>query len=147
MSNTKKVPIVTFNASVVLSGMYSPSGGSAKLLEWTKKRKIQGIISETIKDEVLRRSYKLDIELQEAENICDEIFKKEVSSPSLSSIKKFEKIVSDYGDTHVLATAKETKSDYLVSLDKKHILSLKEKVKWVKVVSPGELIQNLVKYI
>ena len=57
--------------------------------------------------------------------------------------QKFKKIVQDVGDIHLFTSAKDLKVDYLVSLDKKHVLSLKNKVKIFKVVSPGELIHLL----
>jgi len=145
MPNTKKTPKVVFNASVILSGIYSPTGGSAKVLEWVKTNKIKGVISEIIKDEVIRKSYKLKINPEKANKVCIKIFAEIVPSPKIALINKFENTVIDYGDTHLLATAYQTKSDYLLSLDKKHILSLKNKIKWTKIVSPGELIKILVK--
>jgi len=45
-------PTVLFNASVVLAGLKSPQGGSGELLLWSKQKKIQGLISEAILDEV-----------------------------------------------------------------------------------------------
>lgn len=47
------------------------------------------------------------------------------------------------GDSHVLASALELDVDYLVSLDKKHILALKGKIKKFAIVSPKELIEKL----
>lgn len=54
---------------------------------------------------------------------------------------KFSKIVIDAGDAHVLASCRETKAQFLVTLDKKHLLILGKKIKWTKIVSPGELIE------
>lgn len=49
----------------------------------------------------------------------------------------------DQGDSHVLASALELDVDYLVSLDKKHILALKNKIKKFAIASPKELIEKL----
>ncbi|MBI5123209.1 hypothetical protein HZA75_05110, partial [Candidatus Roizmanbacteria bacterium] len=46
MEKNLKTPIVFFNASVIIAGFISPTGGSAKLLQWTKENKITGVISE-----------------------------------------------------------------------------------------------------
>lgn len=128
-SSRKKV---LFNASVIIAGHYSPNGGSGKLLGWVKSEKIEGIISETILDEVKRHIEK-----------CPDIFKTVSPAPNLISVKKYQKIVTDPGDAHLFTTAQETKADFLVSLDKKHVLILKDKIKKPKIVSPGELIESL----
>lgn len=125
---------VLFNASVIIAGHYSPNGGSGKLLGWVKSEKIDGIISETILDEVKRHLEK-----------CPDIFKTVSPAPSLASVKKYQKIVTDPGDAHLFATASEIKADFLVSLDKKHVLILQNKIKNLKIVSPKKLIEALSK--
>ena len=52
------------------------------------------------------------------------------------------KLVKDFGDIHLFESAESLRVDYLVSLDKKHVLSLARKVKSFKIVSPGGLIEN-----
>ena len=52
---------VLFNASVVLAGLRSPSGGSAKLLDYSEKREIDSCISEIIFDEIIRNAEKIDL--------------------------------------------------------------------------------------
>lgn len=121
---------ILFNASVIIAGHHSLGGGSAKLLSWAKSKKIDGIISETIQDEVKRHIEK-----------CPDIFKTVAPAPNLALVKKYQKIVTDPGDAHLFATASETKADFLVSLDKKHVLALQGKIKKPKIVSPGELIE------
>ena len=70
------------------------------------------------------------------------IFSK-ISPPPGRLDTRFIRLVKDIGDVHLLTSSKNAKADYLVSLDKKHILSLKKKLKDFKIVSPGELIQIL----
>lgn len=134
---------VFFNASVILSGLRSPAGGSGKLLRWVKQNKIQGLINETILDEVIRRSYKVKISPIAANKATQSIFSKIFSPPTLKQIKFYSKSITDEDDAHVLASAKAAKCQYLVSLDKKHILSLKSKKFPFKIVSPGEIIKTL----
>ena len=52
-------PKVFFNASVILAGLRSPGGGSGKIIGWVKNGKIDGVISEVIVDEVIRRCSKI----------------------------------------------------------------------------------------
>src|SRR3989344_373752 len=118
MSFKVKTPIIFFNASVILAGIYSPKGGSAKILKYAKLGKIKGLISEIVFNEVIRNS---------------------------SKIRKYEEVVTDIGDTHLIASAKSYSADFLVSLDKKHILILKNKIRKPKIVTPGELIEVISK--
>ncbi|MBI4226532.1 hypothetical protein HY612_05470, partial [Candidatus Roizmanbacteria bacterium] len=53
--------IVFFNASVIIAGLRSPNGGSAKLLNFTKQRKIAAIVSNIIVNEVLKHQVKISM--------------------------------------------------------------------------------------
>ena len=135
-------PKVFFNASVILSGLRSPTGGSAKLLHWVKSKHIAGLISDLIVDETIRRSYKVGIKPEIAYKQIYTLFIPQPTPPQ-KLVDKYSQIILDHGDAHVLAAAHATRSQFLVSLDKKHILVLKPKIKIFKVVSPGELIKIL----
>lgn len=65
------------------------------------------------------------------------------AAPSEKYVKKYDSIVADQGDSHVLASAAELEADFLISLDKKHILVLKNKIKEFIIVSPKELTEKL----
>jgi len=140
MGKKKKRPTVFFNASVILAGLKSPRGGSARLIFWVQEGKIKGIISELILDEVERNLSKLSLTKRNLVKLSD--FRL-ILAPKGSLVEKFKKKVVDHGDAHVLASAKEEGVDYLVSLDKKHLLILKNKVGKIKIVSPKELIEAL----
>lgn len=135
--------LVFFNPSVVLAGLASPTGASAEILKRVKRGKITGAISEIILDEVTRRSDKIGISSQKVQKQTLSIFRFPHPAPNKSTVAKYGSIVADYGDAHVLASAAETAADFLVSLDKKHILILQDKIKQFKIVSPGKLIQIL----
>ena len=133
--------LVFFNASVIIAGTLSPNGGSAKLLSWVKRGKIHGIISEVILNEVLKHSDKIK---KDEEILTNEIFKvnfKIIKPPNNLNLK-FEKMVVDPGDVHVLTSALESKVKYLATLDAKHILSLSDKIKDFEIVTPGQLIKK-----
>jgi predicted nucleic acid-binding protein len=127
---------------VIIAGILSPKGGSAKVINWVKKGKIQGVISEIIFNEVLRHSNKIN---KSEDILANEILKFNfmiVKAPSKLD-SKFEKMVIDLGDIHVLTSALQSKVKYLVTLDVKHILSLSNKIKDFKITTPGQLIKEL----
>ena len=138
-----KTPTVFFNASVIIAGFISPTGGSAKLLKWTRENKITGIISEIIYDEVMKKSEKAGLSPKEIRRKLFLVFNNIKKAPNEKLVKKFNNIVIDLGDSHVLASSIESKVDFLVTLDKKHLLVLTQKIKGLKIVSPKQLIERL----
>ncbi len=134
---------VLFNASVVLAGLKSPTGGSARLLDFVKTNKIKGLISEVIFDEVLRNASRIGFNGEQLSKRIRSIFPTIEKEPAKASIDKFTSLVIDLGDTHVLASTYESNSDFLVTLDKKHLLILQDQVKDFKIVTPGQLIEML----
>lgn len=144
LKNQKNLKLkVLFNASVILSGLKSPKGGSGKLLQFVKLGKIDGKISEVIYDEILKHHQKLGISKIKVEKKSTELFKKLIYRPKEEFVNFYKKKVIDDGDAHVLATCDEEKIKYLVTLDKKHLLVLKGKIKGLNILTPGELIEFL----
>ncbi len=143
MKKNLKTPIVFFNASVIIAGFISVNGESAKLLKYVKENKIKGIISEIIYDEVMRKSEKTGLSPNEIKRKLFLIFDNIKKAPDENLVKKFNNIVIDLGDSHVLASSIETDADFLVTLDKKHLLVLDQKIKGLKIVSPKQLIERL----
>ena len=137
-SSKKKV---FFNASVILAGLKSPTGGSAKLLTWSKTQKIKGVISEIILDEVVRNIPKFGFEENQVRLWRKSVFSHIEKAPKTKMVTRCQKVIIDPSDAHVLASCYETKAYFLVTLDKKHLLILKKKIRMVKIVSPAELIE------
>lgn len=142
MKKSAQPVMVFFNASVIIAGLRSPKGGSAKLLDFAKRRKIVAIVSNIIVNEVLKHQTKISLNYQQ---IIDYLEQRVhiVSEPSEKLINKYTSYVLDKGDVHVLASAKEMKVSYLVTLDKKHLLSIKNKIMDFQILTPGELIALL----
>lgn len=135
--------LVLFNASVILAGIKSPSGGSGKLLIWSKQKKIDGLASEIIFDEALRNGLRIGVEPERVAQIIQKMGIIAYPAPQLSTVDNFKNVVIDFGDAHVLASAEENRVDFLVTLDKKHLLILQKDIKQFQIVSPGELIAIL----
>lgn len=138
-----KKPQVFFNASVIFSGINSSTGGSALLLKWVKDKKIKGVISEIVLAEALRHAEKIGWEKKKMEQTILAIFQQVLPAPKTQEVEIWKEIVTDPGDVHLFASAIKTKCDFLVSLDRKHVLILKDKIKNLKIVSPAELIEQL----
>lgn len=138
-----KKPRVFFNASVILAGLNSSAGGSALLLKWAKEKKIKGVISEVVLAETLRHAQKIGWEEKKMEQTILAIFQQVLPAPKTQEVEIWKEIVIDPGDAHLFASAMKTKCDFLVSLDKKHVLILKDKIKNLKIVSSAELIEQL----
>lgn len=136
---------VFFNASVVLAGLRSPAGGSGRLLSFAKDGKIDGVISEIVLDEVLRHAGEVGLNPTRVRLSIAAPFRRIQTAPAEKNVSRLKKVVIDPGDAHVLASGREAKTDFLVTLDKRRLLILQKKIKWIKVVSPGELIEILSK--
>ena len=135
---------IFIDASVIIAALLSPSGGSSYSVLLLGKHHHIGIISQTILEEVQSKSEKISISRQNIDafvvqnnfRVCEYI--------SDSEIQPFTACV-DASDAHVIAGAKKTKSTYLLTLDKKHLLRLdvQKCVAPLLVVSPKELIEIL----
>lgn len=143
MKRKPRTPIVFFNASVILAGLHAPHGGSGKLLKWQKEKRIKVVISEIVVDEVVRNAVKIGMTRLRVKKLTRELFFKVTASPPTESVEKYTRVVIDVGDAHLLASAKQVKAHFLVSLDKKHVLVLKNKVKILNIVSPKGVIEAL----
>ena len=133
---------VYFNASVILAGLRSPDGGSGKLMNLVKTGKIIGIISEIILDEVLYHLHKIGVTQSKASRIIENSFAI-ISPPKVAIVNEYKSQVVDEGDAHILASCQEAGVEFLVTLDKKHLLILQNRIKAFRITSPKELIKEL----
>lgn len=133
---------ILFNASVVLAGAKSRSGASGVLLSLVKKGRINGIITELIFDEIIKHARKLGFTAGEMREMVINNFSTHiVEAPAETEVRKFASKVLDADDAHILASYVQNNCDVLVTLDKKHLLVLKGKIKGVQIFSPGDLIK------
>jgi len=136
---------VFFDASVIIAAIISPKGASFELLKYASKKKIIAITSKTVINEVLANLDKIE-HFSEEELDTFIINNKIVVRKTVrrSEIKQFTDVISEK-DAHVLAGARLTASDYLVSLDRKHIVKneVKNKVEETQIVLPKDLLTKL----
>lgn len=140
---------VFFDASVIIAAIISSKGASFALLKHASRKKIIAITSKTVINEVLANLHKIeDFDEKDLDTFIVNnkiIVRKAVER---TEIREFADIISQK-DAHVLAGALLTNSDYLVSLDRKHIIKneVKKKVEEIKIALPKELLAKLRKLL
>lgn len=139
---------VFFDASIIIAALLSPLGGSAELFRLVKTGTIVGITSQTAIDEVLEKDKPVKLK-RSINEIEDFIFQSGLvvrETVTLEEVEPYQNLI-DNEDAHLIAGAKLTKCEYLVSLDKKHVLreEIKQRFLPLKIVTPKELIEDLVK--
>ena len=137
---------VYVDASVIIAALLSKTGGSALLLRYVEQGIIKGIVSQT----VLEEAYRLD--KSKRRNISNKQIGEYIAHTGLmvceritrQEIERYRDVIEDK-DAHLLAGAKLTKCDYLVSLDRKHVVreDLQGKVLPLKIVVPGEMLEAI----
>ena len=134
---------VFFDASVLFSGLYSSTGSSRALLELVKGKIIYGLTSKTVIDELEDNIQKFDhrINIDLLINEYGILIREKISN---DEIKPYTSIIEEK-DCHVVAGAILTGSQYLETLDKKHLDNqiIKEKINDVKIISPRDLLVKI----
>lgn len=138
---------VFLDASVLIAALISPTGGSSLLLKYVAAGKVTGIISQTVIEEILEEDKfakikKTKIEIEQFIAQSSLIVRKPIT---VEEIKPYQDLI-DIEDAHLVAGANLTKCQFLVSLDKKHVLrpDIQKKFLPLKIVSPGQLLEKIV---
>jgi predicted nucleic acid-binding protein len=137
---------VYFNASIIIAGLLSPTGGSAQLFRFIKLGIITGITSQTAIEEVLEedKPKRIKRSMEEIEQFIAESGLIVRESITEKEIELYQDQV-DREDAHLIAGAKLTKCTHLVTLDKKHLLrsDIQEKFLPLRIVSPKEVLEEI----
>lgn len=131
------------DASVIIAATLSPKGGSAKVIKLGQLGSWAQITSQTVIDEVKDHTGKIGKSTIEIDQFIKEhsvIVRKRMTK---LEIKPFIELV-DASDAHLIAGSKLTGADFLVTLDKKHLLKedIKNRFKPLKIVNPEELLRK-----
>ena len=138
---------IFFDASVLVAGAHSKTGGSALLLEACR---MGGFAAQTSFLVILEAFHTLEEEFPEASlaRFCDyliEIDWQIFPIPPEETLQKYVSLI-DTKDLHVLAAAVEGGSGFLVTLDRKHVLAAAAAAKKAKlpirILTPGDFIQQ-----
>lgn len=138
---------VYFDASIIIAALLSKTGGSSLLLEYVKLKKVIGIASQTVIDEIVEEDKftKLKKSKEEIEQFIARSGLLIRDSITVKEIEPYQDMV-DVEDAHLIAGANLTKCAYLVTLDKKHLLreEIKRNFLPLKIVPPKELLEEMV---
>lgn len=119
---------IFLDASVILSGLASPTGGSSKLLEAARQHKVKLLTTPLVIQEVVNHLQKLEINPDQLKALLSRKTIHLIANPNEEMVEKFTRISQDLDDAHVLASAGLSGAKVLVSLDKKHILTPKVRI-------------------
>lgn len=135
---------VFLDSSVIIAGINSATGASNIILKLSKDGKIIASVSEMVLREVMR-----NLKKKMPENVLIHFLKylatsnfRKVNFKQESEILKYQDI-TDAKDIHIIAATFKSKADYLITLDKKHLLKLESKNFPFKIVTPGEFLKRV----
>ena len=128
-----------------MSGLASPTGGSGKLFLAAGKKKLKLITTPLVLNEVHRHLNKLKLTSRQLTDCLDQKLIGLKNNPSVELIERCVKLTDDPDDAHVLAGAINGNCQYLITLDKKHLLTklVKTHLKPILVLAPKEFWQLL----
>ncbi|MBI2427129.1 MAG: PIN domain-containing protein [Candidatus Kerfeldbacteria bacterium] len=144
MTSSNVKSSVFFDASVLFSALYSTSGGSRALALLVQRGVLRGYMSATVIEEVERHREKFPEPLPDIHGfivdfgfVVREHIEEDELEPWIGSV--------DLEDAHVIAGAVSMHADYLVSLDKKHLVNshVQSRVTAVRIVTPKDCLAYL----
>lgn len=137
---------VFIDSSVLVAACGSKTGASALVLGYCRSHKIEGHITAYAVNEAKKNVFtKMDtIKQNRLDQYLQKASLKYVPPPSSESVEKFSAATASK-DVPILAAAADSKTDILVSLDQKHLLTPKAKqaIHPIKILTPGELVKLL----
>lgn len=135
---------VFIDSSVLIAASYSSTGASREIIRQAIRGKIELVISNLVLEET---SANLSIKAPEAlpayQQFLDVIPFETISPTKRQVLEAAE--YTDLKDAPIVAAAKRAGVDYLVSLDRRHLVGVPEVARrsGLKIVLPGELLQKL----
>lgn len=134
---------IFLDASVIITAMLSQSGGSAKVIKLGQLGDWAQITSQTVIDEVYDHTQKINKTKDEINQFIknnDILVRKRVTKLEAEYLAG----LIDSTDAHLIAGAKLTDCDYLITLDKKHLLKedIKNRFKPLKIINPEEVLRR-----
>lgn len=136
-----------FDASVLVAGAHSQEGGSALVLDACRLGGFTAQVSSLV---VLEASQALERDfprrsLARFYDYLAGIAWQLLPLPPEGDLHAYASLI-DPKDLHVLAAAVEGESDFLLTLDRKHVLAAAERVEQadlrLKILTPGDFIQQ-----
>lgn len=138
-------PIKIFlDASVILAGLGSFKASSYAILALGSQKKLLLIVSPTVIDEARRRVYKIKKNPQDIDNLIVWANIKTTAIPTEKQIVNASTVVVDPNDWHLLAACSQIKNITLVTLDRKHLISKRDKITYPPILLPAEFLDKFI---
>lgn len=144
MSEPATKQLVFIDASVWVAAAHSPGGGSSLVLEICRGKRFGAMCSQRVLMEAQTNvRHKMPVEaLARFYHLLAETAPLITAAPSEDDETEYAAFVAAK-DAHVVAAARASDAAYLVSLDRKHIVTdqVRASIKPVSVLTPAEFIQ------
>ncbi|MCW9682403.1 putative toxin-antitoxin system toxin component, PIN family [Dolichospermum planctonicum UHCC 0167] len=136
------IPLVIVDTSVFISALLSknPNSAPCQIIIFWREGKFNLVISPQILEELVEKLLAKNIDKTDIKDILTAIFYTAIKIQGTYEATILDNI--DPNDNMFLAAAYEVSADYLVSLDKKHILPLKH-YHGTQILSPDLFIRIL----
>lgn len=136
-------PIKIFlDASVILAGLGSFKASSYALLALGNQKKLLLIISPTVIDEAKRRVNKIKKMAKDVDDLIIWANIKITAIPTEKQIVDASSVVLDPNDWHLLAACSQIKNITLITFDRKHLISQRDKIDYPPILLPAEFLEK-----
>ncbi|MBE9089834.1 putative toxin-antitoxin system toxin component, PIN family [Microcystis aeruginosa LEGE 11464] len=135
-------PLVILDTSVFLSALLSknPNSAPCQIIRYWREGRFKLVISPQLLEELVEKLLVKNIDRNDIKDILRAIFYTAIKIQGIYQATLLDQV--DPNDNMFLAAAYEIGADYLVSLDKKHILPLKH-YHHTQILSPNLFLQVL----
>lgn len=132
-----------FDASVLIAGARSPTGGSARILESCRLGRFDGVISQAVLIEVSRNLERFTEAYGRFRYHLATIAWDLVPTPNDEAIRMYESLIHPK-DAHVLTAALTNRCHFLLTLDRRDFFTvrLQEAGLPLVIVTPGDFLQR-----
>ncbi|MFM6403831.1 MAG: putative toxin-antitoxin system toxin component, PIN family, partial [Microcystis sp.] len=135
-------PLVILDTSVFISALLSknPNSAPCQIIRYWREGRFKLVISPQLLEELVEKLLVKNIDRNDIKDILRAIFYTAIKIQGIYQATLLDQV--DPNDNMFLAAAYEIGADYLVSLDKKHILPLKH-YHYTQILSPNLFLQVL----
>ncbi len=135
---------IFIDSSVFFSAAYSERGASRRLLLMGSRGEVSLVISPLVLEETRRNLVAVSPDLADLFDLLAAVISFEIVHPSKAEVLAASQVVA-LKDAPILAAARNSQVDLLVTLDKKHLLGKPELVEYagMPIVTPSEALHQL----
>ena len=136
---------IFFDTSILLASLRSPSGGSSELLRYAVAGAVSGYLSDDVLEEIARHVHEVGPELRSRLLNYLAAIPFTVISVSAWEVRSAMAFTAAK-DSAIVAAAEKAGVDFLVTLDKRHLLNKKEDIEpnvGFQIVRPEDILISI----